>query len=160
MSVKLQLQGFDDYLKKLRKAGADVQKITENAILKSGAIVNSNLENQINSDSRMNSETKKRILDDMIPPTITHSSDRVVTGQAGIRIGSYPKTNEEIKNLSGGFIALFNEYGTKYRKTKKGARRGSLEKLEFTQRALKKSAPKIRKLQKGILEEALKELEK
>lgn len=155
MSIKLQLNGFDDYIKKLRKAGANVQKVTEDAILKSGAVVNTELENQIRSESRMSAKTKERILERMIEPTITHSTEDIVSGEAGIRIGSY-----DPKDLSGGFIALFNEYGTSERKTKKGERRGSLEELQFTQRALRKSTPKIRKLQEGILEKALKELER
>lgn len=153
MSVKLELKGFDSYIKKLRKAGGNVQKVTEDAILKSGAIVNSNIIKQVKSEPRMSSETKEKILDDMIKPTITHSTEMIVSGEAGIRIGSY-----DPKDLSGGFVALFNEYGTVQRKTKQGKRRGSLEELEFTRRALKKASPQVKKLQRGILEQALKEL--
>lgn len=155
MSVKLTLNGFDDYIKKLRKAGADVQKVTEEAILKSGAVFNSNLTAQIKKEYRLTAETKEAMLEDMKKPEIVYSSDRIVIGEAGIKIGN----KIDPKDLSGGFIALFNEYGTIQRKTKQGERRGYLEELEFTRRAIKKSAPKIRKLQKGILEKALKELD-
>ena len=86
MSIKLQLNGFDDYIKKLRKAGANVQKVTEDAILKSGAVVNTELENQIRSESRMSAKTKERILERMIEPTITHSTEDIVSGEAGIRM--------------------------------------------------------------------------
>ena len=155
MSVKLTLTGFDDYIKKLRKANANVQKVTEEAILKSGAVVNSNLSQQIKKEYRLTQDTKDAMLKDMKKPEIAYSSDRIVVGQAGIKIGN----KIDPKDLSGGFISLFNEYGTINRKTKSGRRTGRLEEIEFTRRAIKKSASQVRKLQQGILEKALKELD-
>ena len=72
MSVKLTLTGFDDYIKKLRKANADVQKVTEEAILKSGAVVNSNLSQQIKKEYRLTQDTKDAMLKDMKKPEIVY----------------------------------------------------------------------------------------
>ena len=152
MSVKLTLTGFDKYINELRKAGANVQKVTEETLLKSAEIFKNELVKNTDA-SPMSQETKDRMKEDLIEPQIIHSSDQIVVAETGYRMGDYNP-----KNLSGGFIAQFNEYGTVKRKTRKGANRGSLEELEFTRRTHKAVNPKIKKLQKGILEEALKGL--
>lgn len=152
MSVKLTLKGFDSYLNKLRKAGANVQKVSEKALLESAVMFNSELEKNVKA-SPMSEATKDEINKSLIKPQITHSSDMLVIANAGFRIGNYDRDDP-----SGGFIALFNEYGTEDRTTRSGENRGSLEKMEFTKRTHRKVDAKIRKLQEGILKEALKEL--
>lgn len=152
MSVRLTLSGFDKYLDELRKAGANVQKVTEDTLLESAEIFKKELVKNVNA-SPMSNDTKDRMNEDMIEPRIIHSSDQIVVAETGYKMGDYNP-----KDLSGGFIAQFNEYGTVRRKTRKGANRGSLEELEFTRRAHKASNPKIKKLQKSILTEALKGL--
>lgn len=155
MSVKLTLKGFDDYIRRLQRAGANVQKVTEKALNESAVMFNDALIKNVNA-SAMSQETKNRMMEDIVKPGVNHSSDMLVIADAGFRIGDdYHDTNDD---LSGGFIALFNEYGTGERRTRKKGSRGSLEKMEFTKRAHKQVDSKIRKLQKGILEEALKEL--
>lgn len=153
MSVKLQLKGFDSYIKELRKAGANVQKVTEKALLESAELFNSELVKQTDA-SPMSQKTKDRMKKDLIKSAITHSSEQLVVAEAGYRIGD----TLDSKDLSGGFIALFNEYGTVRRRTRRGVNRGSLEAMEFTKRTHRRIDSKIRKKQEGILQEALKEL--
>ena len=149
--AKLTLKGFDDYISKLRKADASVQKVSEKILLDSARMYHGELISQVNA-SPMSQETKDAMMDDIIEPWIRYSSDYIVVAETGFRIG---KLNP--KNLSGGYIALFNEYGTGKRKTRNGKNRGSLEEMEFTRRAHKIVDPRIRKTQKKMLEEALKE---
>lgn len=153
MSVKLQLKGFDSYLNELRKAGANVQKVTESTLLESAEMFNQELVKQTDA-SPMSDKTKTRMKKDLIKPAITHSSDQLVIAEAGYRIGD----KLDSKDLSGGFVALFNEYGTVRRRTRRGVDRGSLEEMEFTRRAHRKVDAKIRRKQEEILKEALKEL--
>lgn len=153
MAVKLTLKGFDEYISKLRKAGANIQKVSEKTLLESARMYHSELISQVNA-SPMSQDTKDAMMDSMIEPHIRYSSDYIVVAETGFRIGNDYHTSKE---LSGGFIALFNEYGTTRRKTRKGANRGSLEEMEFTRRAHKVVDPRIRKTQKKMLEEALKE---
>lgn len=151
MSAKLTLKGFDSYLLKLRKAGADVQKASEKALLESAEIFKDELVKQVNG-SPMTKETKDAMMESMIEPSIVVSNDMFVVAETGFRMGDYHSND-----LSGGYIALFNEYGTKNRRTRRGQNRGSLEEIEFTRRAHKAVDSKMRRVQKKILEEALKE---
>lgn len=152
MSVKLTLKGFDSYLRKLEKAGGNVQKVSEKALLKSAEVFHAGLEKNVKA-SPMSEATKDAMNKDMIPPRIVYSSDYFVVAETGFRMGTYNP-----KDLSGGFIAQFNEYGTVRRKTRKGKNRGSLEEMEFTRRTHKQVDRKIRKLQEEVINEALKEL--
>lgn len=152
MSVKLTLKGFDRYLEELRKAGANLQKESESVLLESAAMFDRTLQKHVDA-SPMSEDTKKAMKEDRIKPQIAYSSDYFVIAEAGFRMGEY-----DPDDLSGGFIAQFNEYGTGRRHTRKGENRGSLEAMEFTRRAHKEADPKIRKMQKALLEEALKGL--
>lgn len=152
MGAKLTLKGFDEYISKLRKAGANIQKVSERVLLDSARTFHGELIQQVNA-SPMSQDTKDAMMDDIIEPWIRYSSDYVVVAEVGFEMGE----KIDPKNLSGGYIALFNEYGTHRRKTRKGANRGSLEEMEFTRRAHKVVDPRIRKTQKKMLEEALKE---
>ena len=153
MSVKLTLKGFDSYIKKLRELNADVKKVGKEAIGKSVVMFNNELVKQVDA-SPMSQETKDRMRESLIKPKVNHVSDNLIIGDAGFRIGDDYHTTDE---LSGGFIALFNEYGTEGRFTKKKGYRGSLEKMEFTRRTHRKVDSKIRKLQEEVLEKAIKE---
>lgn len=156
MSARLTLKGFDSYLLKLRKAGADVQKASEKALLKSAEIFENELVQQVNA-SPMSKDTKDAMMESFVKPRIVHSTDMLVVAETGFKMGEYNPHPTKENPLSGGFIAQFNEYGTKNRRTRKGESRGSLEEIEFTRRAHKAVDPKIRKTQKKILEGALKE---
>lgn len=153
MSVKLTLTGFDTYLVRLKNAGADVRKTAEKALLESARVFKTSLEKNVNA-SPMSAEVKRKIMSSMIQPRISHSTDYFVQAETGFKKGDYNPDN-----LSGGYVALFNEYGTVERRTGEGYSRGSLEELEFTRRAIKESKNKIRKLQEDVLNEALEGLD-
>lgn len=155
MSAKLTLKGFDSYIKKLKGLNADVKKVGQEAIGKSVVMFNGELVKQVNA-SPMSQETKDRMMQDLIKPEVNHVSDNLIIGDAGFRIGDDYHDSHDDK-LSGGFIALFNEYGTEGRFTKRKGYRGSLEKMEFTKRTHRKVDSKIRKLQEEVLTKAIKE---
>lgn len=156
MSAKLTLKGFDSYLTKLRKAGANVQKASKEALLKSAEVFETELVTQVYASS-MSEDTKSAMMDSLVDPTVVHDTDMLVVVETGFKMGEYNPHPTKENPLSGGFIAQFNEYGTKKRRTRKGESRGSLEEIEFTRRAHRIADPKMRKIQKKILEKALKE---
>lgn len=157
MSVKLTLKGYENYISRLRELNADVKKVGKEAIEKSVVMFNAELVKQVNA-SPMSKETKDKMMEDVIKPEVNHVSDNLIIGDAGFRIGD-DYHSSDTDGLSGGFIALFNEYGTEGRFTKGNGYRGSLEKMEFTKRAHKQVDRKIRKLQEEVLTKAIKEAE-
>lgn len=151
MSVRLTLKGFDDMLRQLEKLGGNVEKTSKDVLLKSAKMFALELTKQTNS-APISVDTKKAIMKDFIKPQIVSANDYFVVAETGFRMGDYNP-----KDLSGGFIAQFNNYGTVERYTQNKDYRGSLDKLEFIQRAHKSADSKIRKMQKQELEKAMQE---
>lgn len=153
MSAKLRLKGFDEYIHKIKQAGGNVRGVTKDTLIKSAVMFDNELVKQMKA-SPMSEETKDEIMKSRVEPHISRDTDYIVEAEAGFKLGEYHP-----KDISGGYVALFNEYGTKKRQTKTHYDRGSLSKMEFTKRAHRKVDSKIRKMQEGILKKALKELE-
>lgn len=151
MSAKLTLKGFDDYLKQLQKLNADVKGITKRVLLDSAKMYATELTKQTASSS-MSAETKKEIMKSFKKPAIVTDEENFISAETGFKMGEYDSDNP-----SGGYIAIFNSYGTEQRITDKGENRGSLEALEFVQRAHKAQDAKIRKYQEQELTKAIKE---
>lgn len=156
MGLKLTLTGFDEYLSDLKKAGKNVDEIATKALEQSGDILYNALKDSVKS-SGMSEDTIREINNSLMKPTIhkNYEGGEVanIVCETGFRLGAYNPDDP-----SGGFIALFNEYGTKDRSTRSGESRGSLVERTFTRRAIKKTSSKIKKLQKKILEEGLEEI--
>ena len=151
MSAKLTLKGFDDYLKQLQRLNADVKGITKKVLLESAKMYATELTKQTASSS-MSAETKKEIMKSFKKPAIVTDEENFISAETGFKMGEYDSDNP-----SGGYIAIFNSYGTEQRITDKGENRGSLEALEFVQRAHKAQDAKIRKYQEAELTKAIKE---
>lgn len=151
MSVRLTLKGLDRQLRQLERLGRDVRKVSEDVLLKSAKMFATELVKQTNG-APMSVETKKAIMASFIKPAIVESTDWFVVAETGFRMGDYTPDD-----LSGGFIAQFNTYGTTGRYTKQGGYRGSLDALEFVQRAHRAVDSKIRKMQETELVKATEE---
>lgn len=155
MALKLTLKGFDSYLSDLKKAGADIDAAATEALTTSGEILTSAIKDSMKS-SGMSDDTIRVMNRSLMQPTIykNREGDTVtkIVCEVGFRLGDY-----DPKNPEGGYIALFNEYGTKERKTAAGKNRGHLEERAFIRRAIRKSKAKIKNVQKETLEKALQD---
>lgn len=151
MSVRLTLKGFDRQLRQLERLGGDVRKVSEDVLLRSAEMFATELVKQTNG-APMSVETKKAIMASFVKPAIVESSDWFVVAETGFRMGDYTPDD-----LSGGFIAQFNTYGTDRRYTREGDYRGSLDALEFVQRAHRAVDSKIRRMQETELVKATEE---
>lgn len=143
MSIKLKLDGFDELLKKIEKAGGDVDTATENAMRQSANTMQRELKDQM-----QDANVSKRLIDNMPPFEIEKDYGRI-TARVGYRKGAYDPLNP-----SDGYLVVFMNYGTPYR-TKHGKIKditeGGIIKLGFIDRAKKKAKPKIRKQQEEVL---------
>lgn len=155
MGLKLTLNGFDEYLLDLKKAGAEIDKAATNALEKSGDMLNQAIAESVRS-SGMSDDTIRAMNRSLMKPTIHKDYEGGSVSKIVCEVG-FTKGDYNPDNLSGGYIALFNEFGTKERETSSGASRGSLEEKSFIRRAIRKSSAKIKKIQKETLEEALRE---
>lgn len=146
--VKLMLTGFDDYLEKIQKASGSIDRAAEQA-LKDGANA---LVKEYETQARA-AGVPQRSIDALTVDKPQWSGNRVSIS-AGFKLGEY-----NAKNPSGGYIAMFENYGTKERKTKGGKSRGKIRALGFIQRAEKRAAPKVKKAEQDALEKILQNLE-
>ena len=155
MALKLTLKGFENYLVQLRTAGKDVEKIAEKALKESGDILYASLVKNTKG-SGLSEDTIRKMEETLQKPTIykDYLGDKIskVSVELGYRKGDY-----DPDDLSGGYVALFNEYGTVERYTEEHENRGKLAERSFTRRAIKQSSGRIRKVQKEIIEEGLAE---
>lgn len=156
MALRLTLRGFENYLAQLKDAGADVERIAEKALKESGDILYKSLVENTKG-SGLNEDTIRKMEESLQKPTIykDYLGDRIskVTCELGYRKGKY-----DPDDLSGGYVALFNEYGTVERHTEQGADRGKLAERQFTRRAIKQTSNRIRKTQQSIIEDGLREV--
>ena len=150
--LKLNLKGFDKMLEQLQAAGADVDKAAQRAITASAKIV----ENELRSEA-----TAKGVPSDItaeITTRTSQSSDQY-EAKVGWKLGSY-----DPRKPSAGYKAIFLNYGTVRRVTKKGASRGEIPKRteaqQFIYMAKKKARPKVKKAQQTIMERVMRDLEK
>lgn len=155
MALKLTLTGFDDYLLDLKKAGANVEKIATEALEKSGNILFDALNESVRN-SGLSEETINEMNKSLKKPTIYKNELGGKVSSVVCELG-FKKGRYDPRNPSGGYIAIFNEFGTDERQTEAGAYRGSLEELSFTRRAIKKTSAKIKRTQKNIIQKGLQE---
>lgn len=142
MSIKLKLEGFDDLLKQIEKAGGNAQNAATKAMRESAGVVNEQLKAEMSSAS-----VKPRLIAAMPAPKIQNDFGRI-TAHVGYIKGAY-----DPKNLSDAYKVLFLNYGTPHR-----SKHGKIKARGFIQKAKKKSRPKIKKIQEETLKEILKGL--
>lgn len=150
MSIKLKLDGFDELLKKIEKAGGDVDKATENVMRQSANTMQHALKNQM-----IEANVDKSLISRM-PPFEIEKDHGAITARVGYKKGAFNP-----KNPSDGYLVVFMNYGTPYR-TKHGKIKDTTEggtiRLGFVGRAKKKAKPKIRKQQEEALNKILARL--
>lgn len=144
--LKLTLNGFDKLLEKIQSAGGEIKPATERALQSSANLVTAKI--------RSGAEARDLGTKGIISPAVKWSGN-LATVEVGYELGNY-----DSRNPSAGYLALFTEYGTAKRKTKKGANRGKENARPFIRPAVTDGKKEIVKAQKTALERVLKGLKK
>ena len=147
MSIKLQLNGFDDLLKEIQKAEGSVDEAAEKCLRKSADIMQETLQNEMRK-----SNVDSGLINNMPPPEI-QKEHGLITARVGYKRGAY-----DPKNLTDAYKVIFVNYGTPYR-SKHGKIMGKTVKRGFIQRAKSKAKKPIQQQQEATLKEILKGLE-
>lgn len=142
MSIKLQLNGFDDLLKKIEKAGGSIDTAAESCLKKSASIMEDELKAQM---SKANVDSG--LINRMPAPSIEKDGNRI-TARVGYKKGAYNP-----QNPSDGYEVIFINYGTPHR-----SKHGKIKARGFIANAKKKARPQIKKQQETTLKEILRGL--
>lgn len=150
--IKINLKGFDTMLENIKNAGGDVNQAAERALTASAKIV----ENELRSEAAAKG----------VPIDIT-SEIRTRTSESGDRYEAEVGWNMDGYNPqepSAGYKAVFLNYGTVRRQTRKGYNRGEIHKPsragQFIYTAKRKSQKKVKEAQQKILERVMGDLQK
>lgn len=150
MSIKMNLEGFDELLNKIQKAGGKADNAAKKALEKSAKIFEEELKTEMQK-----SNVDPDLINDMPPPHIESEGGKI-TARVGYKKGAY-----DPRNPSTGYLVVFMNYGTPARR-KHGKIRdisdGGKIRLGFIQRAKNKSAKKIKAQQEETLKDILKGL--
>lgn len=139
MSIKLNLDGFDDLLSKIEKAGGTIDGATEKCLQKSANIMHDELKKQMTV-----ANVDGDLINRMPPPEIEREGNRR-TARVGYKKGEYDENNP-----SDGYKVIFANYGTPHR-----SKHGQQPAKGFIQKAKKKANSKIKKAQKETLDDIL-----
>ena len=150
--VTITLKGFEKMLKNIENAGKDADKAATRAITESVKVYDTELHTAAQTHS---------VPSDIISAITsrTYKEGNFYGGRVGWEVGAYDR-----RNPSAGMKAIFLNYGTVRRQTKKGYNRGAIDKNDGSKRgfidAAKRSArAKIKKVQKQIIDEVMEDLE-
>lgn len=139
MSIKLNLNGFDDLIKQIEQAGGTVERAAESCIKQSAQIMQSELKTQMQK-----SNVDSGLIGRMPPPKIEVENNRYIA-----RIG-YEKDAYDPRNPSDGYKVVFLNYGTPHR-----SKHGKVAARGFIQRAKKSARTPIKRAQKETLEKII-----
>lgn len=142
MSIKLQLDGFDELLKKIEKAGGSIDAAAETCLKKSANIMEAELKTQMSK-----ADVDAALINRMPAPTIEKEGNRI-TARVGYKKGAYNPNN-----ISDGYKIVFLNYGTPKR-----TKHGKIKARGFIAKAKKKASPQIKKQQEKTLNEILRGL--
>lgn len=144
MAIKIKLEGFDELLKEIERAGGDIDKACDSAIRGSAQIMQNELKAQM-----QNAGVDSHLIGAMPAPEIKKTGNRFIA-RVGYKKGAYNPDN-----LSDGYKVVFLNYGTPNRKL-----HGQVKARGFIQRAKKSAKPKIKAEQKKALQKILARLMK
>lgn len=144
MSIKLKLDGFDELLSEIEKAGGTIDGAVESCIKQSAGIMHDELKAQMTA-----AKVDGGLINRMPSPEIENEGNRH-TARVGYKKGAY-----DPRNPSDGYKVVFINYGTPHR-----SKHGQIAERGFIQKAKKKANTKIKKAQKQTLDEILKGLKK
>lgn len=137
MSIKLKLDGFDDLLSKIEKAGGTIDGAAKTCLQTSADIMHAELQAQMQAANVDNG-----LINRMPPPEIESDGNRH-TARVGYKKGAF-----DPHNPSDGYKVVFANYGTPRR-----SEHGQQPAKNFIQKAKKKANTKIKKAQKETLEQ-------
>lgn len=146
MGVKMKIVGFEEALKALERAGKDIDKEAAKAVKESAKVMEQELK-----ASAQNAHVPEELIADIGSETRYEAG--VYIARVGWKLGSY-----DPKNPSNGYKAMFLNYGTKLRTTKKGSSRGQLIKKNFIDKAKRKANKRIGIIQDNILQKVQEDL--
>lgn len=142
--ITVKLEGFEELLKEIEKAGGSINTAAESCIRQSAQIVQSELK------SAMKSKAIEADFVNRMPQPQIEIEGNVYSATIGYEKGEY-----DPKNPSDGYLAAFLNYGTPHRK-----KHGQVSARGFIPEAKKASSRKVKKAQKEALEKILQRLEK
>lgn len=142
MSIKLQLNGFDELFTRIKNAGGSIDRAAESCLQESAQI----MQNELTAE--MQASNVDAGLISRIPPPEIESSGNRYTARVGYKKGSYNPDNP-----SDGYKIVFANYGTPNR-----SKHGKQPAKGFIQRAKKKARPKIKKAQQETINKILRGL--
>ena len=142
MSIRLQLNGFDDLFEQIKAAGGTVDRAADSCMKQSAQIMQNELQSQMQK-----SGVDSGLISRMPPPEVDVDGN-VFIARVGYKKGAYTPGN-----LSDGYKVVFVNYGTPHR-----SKHGKIPEKGFIQRAKKKARPQIKKAQQATLEKILERL--
>ena len=139
MSIKFKLEGFDDLISEIEKAGGTADRAANSCLNQSAQIMHNELKTQMKA-----ANVDDGLIDRMPPPEVEIKGNRYTA-----RVG-YKKGNYDPNNPSDGYKVVFANYGTPRR-----SKHGQQPAKGFIQKAKKKANTKIKKAQKETLDKIL-----
>ncbi|MBR2330229.1 MAG: HK97 gp10 family phage protein [Clostridia bacterium] len=139
MSIKFKLEGFDDLISEIEKAGGTADRAANSCLNRSAQIMHNELKTQMKA-----ANVDDGLIDRMPPPEVEIKGNRYTA-----RVG-YKKGNYDPDNPSDGYKVVFANYGTPRR-----SKHGQQPAKGFIQKAKKKANTKIKKAQKETLDKIL-----
>lgn len=135
MAIRLKLEGFDDLLKEIEKAGGTIDTAAKQCISTSANIMNAELKEQMQKAG-----VDSGLIGRMPPPDV-EALGNSYTARVGYKKGAYNPADP-----SDGYKVVFANYGTPRR-----SKHGKQPAKGFIQKAKRKATPKIKKAQKETL---------
>lgn len=140
----LQLNGFEDLLEQIQKAGGSIDRAADSCLRQSAQIMQNELKAQMQAAG-----VDSNLISAMPPPQIKVKGNRY-RAEVGYKKGAF-----DPRNPSDGYKVVFLNYGTPRR-----TMRGKVEARGFIDKAKKKARPQIKKAQQETLEKILDEVNK
>lgn len=139
--ITLKLEGFDELLQDIEKAGRSMDSAVDSCMRQSAKTMDTELRAQLSQATHSGLASK-------MPPPQIKKEGNTITAYVGFEKGTY---NED--NPSDGYKALFLNYGTPHR-----SKHGHEKARGFIKKAKKKATPQIKKQQEETLKKILKRL--
>lgn len=139
MSIKLKLEGFDEMLAEIEKAGGTIDRAAKSCLTQTAHIMHDELKAQMQA-----ANVDGGLINRMPPPEIESEGNRH-TARVGYKKGTYDPNNP-----SDGYKVVFANYGTPRR-----SKHGQQPEKRFIEKAKKKAKPKIKKAQQETLNKIL-----
>ena len=142
MSIKLNLNGFDELLSKIEKAGGSIDSAVTTCLKNSASIMEAELKAQMS-----NAGVDGGLINSMPAPQIEQEGNKI-TARVGYKKGAYNP-----RDPSDGYKVVFLNFGTPHR-----SKHGKVKARGFIAKAKKNAKKQIKKQQEQTLNEILRGL--